>query len=46
MVTIPGGQMEVFASTDQDEVSDWVSILRESCLGAPDPRRLAGVKRD
>ena len=46
VVTIPGGPMEVFASTDQDEVSDWVSILRESCLGAPDPRRLAGVKRD
>ena len=46
VISIPGGPMEVFASTDLDDVTDWVGALRASCLGAPDRSMLAGLKQD
>ena len=46
VISIPGGPMEVFASTDLDDVTDWVGALRATCLGAPDRSMLAGLKQD
>ena len=46
VISIPGGPMEVFASADLDDVTDWVGALRASCLGAPDRSMLAGLKQD
>ena len=46
MISIPGGPMEVFASTALDDVTDWIGALRASCLGAPDRSMLVGLKRD
>ncbi len=46
VISIPGGPMEVFASTALDDVTDWIGALRASCLGAPDRSMLVGLKRD
>jgi len=46
VISIPGGPMEVFASTALDDVTDWIGALRASCLGAPDRSMLAGLKQD